>query len=131
MLTVLAGVACSQSATAPTSITADQLSGAWTLVALQLSGGAEQARPTAASYRITFEDGRISVRADCNTCTGAMTLSSTALTLGPALACTRAACATAAFESSYTAILAGEHVATLASRLLTLTSSRGILRFDR
>ena len=53
------------------------------------------------------------------------------MTIGPALACTRAACATMAYESEYVALLAGDNAAEIGANTLTLTSSRGRLRFRR
>ena len=53
------------------------------------------------------------------------------MTVGPLLACTRAACPTMAFESAYLAILAGERTTRIDGNTLTLTSARGALRFRR
>jgi heat shock protein HslJ len=113
------------------SLTADQLSGTWTLVSIQPAGQADQATPQGASYTLTFADGRLSTRVDCNVCTGAFTLSGQNLTAGPALACTRAACPTMAFESGYTSLLSGESTVTVSNNVLALSSARGVLRFIR
>jgi heat shock protein HslJ len=113
------------------ALTADQLSGTWTLVSIQLAGQADQTAPPGASYTLTFADGRLSTRVDCNVCNGAFTLSGQTLTAGPALACTRAACPTMAFESGYTSLLSGESTVTLSSNVLALSSARGVLRFTR
>ena len=131
---------CSGSATNPTSpsaaggslaLTADQMAGTWTLTSIRPAGQAEQSRPPDATYTLAFADGRLSTRADCNTCSGAFTLSGQTLTAGPALACTRAACPTMAFETAYTGILGGASTVTLAGDVLVLTSPRGELRFTR
>lgn len=53
------------------------------------------------------------------------------LTAGPNLACTRAACATMAFENAYTAILSGASETVVTNSTLTLTSPRGTLQFVR
>jgi heat shock protein HslJ len=113
------------------SLTADELAGTWTLVSIQPAGQADQATPPGTSYTLTFADGRLSTRVDCNVCSGAFTLSGETLTAGPALACTRAACPTMAFESGYTSLLSGESTVTLSNNVLALSSARGVLRFIR
>lgn len=112
-------------------MTADQIAGTWILQAMTPAGRVEQTVPAGAIYTVTFADGRLSTRADCNTCTGTFTLSERTLTAGPALGCTRAACATMAFENEYTRLLSGESTPTLQSGVLVLSSSRGTLRFRR
>ena len=76
-------------------------------------------------------DGRRSARLDCNVCNGAFTLLGQTLTAGPALACTRAACPTMAFESLYTTVLGGDSTVTIMGDTLELSSARGVLRFAR
>lgn len=140
ILTAVMAVACSGTPGTPTSpsadngslaLTAEQIGGTWTLSSIQASGQAAQPAPTGAVYTLSLADGRLSTRADCNTCVGAFTLSGSTLTAGPALACTRAACPTMAFEAVYTAILSGESTVTLSGSSLVLTSSRGTLTFTR
>jgi heat shock protein HslJ len=122
----------SSTQTSPSStLTMDQLSGTWNLVSIQPAGQADQPAPPGASYTLTFTDGRLSTRVDCNVCNGAFSLSGQTLTAGPALACTRAACPTMAFENGYTSLLSGESTVTLASNVLALSSARGVLRFTR
>lgn len=133
-------VGCAES-TVPTSpssvssgsntLTTDQLTGTWNLVSIQSAGQAEQAVPQGAPYVLTFADGRLSTRADCNVCGGAFKLSGQTLTAGPALACTRAACRTMAFENTYTGLLSGDSTVTLSGNTLVLSSARGVLRFAR
>jgi heat shock protein HslJ len=113
------------------ALTTDQLTGTWSLVSIHPSGQSEQVTPPTASYTLTFADGRLSTRADCNVCGGGFTLSGQTLTAGPALACTRAACPTMEFESTYTKLLSGESTVTLSSNTLVLSSTRGLLRFMR
>lgn len=133
-------VGCAQSTSAPTApsgitgsttLTADQLAGTWQLVSIQPFGQSEQATPSTASYTLTFADGRLSTRADCNSCGGTFALSGQTLTAGPALACTRAACPTMEFESIYTRLLSGDSTVTLSDRGLLLSSGRGVLRLTR
>jgi heat shock protein HslJ len=113
------------------ALTADQLAGTWNLQSLQPAGDVDQTTPAGASYTLTFADGRLSTRADCNMCGGAFSLSGQTLTAGPALACTRAACPTMAFESTYTRLLGGDSNVTLSDGTLMLSSARGMLRFTR
>lgn len=83
-----------------------------------------------AQYHMTIDNGRVSLRVDCNTCTGNATRSSTTLSLGP-MACTRTFRATAAFETTITTVLSGDHTAAIRGNTLTLPSSRGVVRFER
>jgi heat shock protein HslJ len=126
---------CSTSSATPTSPSssqpASQLAGTWSLVSIQPAGQIEQATPAGATYAVTFADGRLSTRVDCNTCNGSFSLSGQTLTAGPALACTRAACRTMEFENAYTRILGGEGTVTLSSVSLVVSSPRGVLRFAR
>ena len=143
---------CSGSASAPTSpsapgsptspsdqsplsgsrgLTVDQLAGTWSLQSLQPAGDADQTTPAGATYTLSFSDGRLSTQADCNRCGGAFTVSGQTLTAGPALACTRAACPTMAFESIYMGLLGGDSTVTLTDGTLVLSSARGVLRFTR
>ena len=133
-------IGCAQSTSAPTApsgmngsttLTADQLAGAWKLVSIQPAGQSEQATPSNANYTLTFADGRLSTRADCNSCGGSFALSGQTLTAGPALACTRAACPTMEFENKYTSLLSGDSTVTLSEQGLLLSSGRGTLRFSR
>ncbi|WP_396623909.1 META domain-containing protein [Luteitalea sp.] len=132
-------LACSESSSSPTSptsssgssaLTAGQLAGTWTLASVQPQGQAAQAVPGGATYTITFGDQQLSTRADCNTCGGSYSIAGQTLTTG-ALACTRAACPTMAFESTYTQMLGGTSTVAIAGSTLTLTSTRGALRFVR
>lgn len=116
---------------APTAPSATALTGAWTLLSIQPAGQTEQAVPAGATYTLSFADDRLSARADCNTCNGRFSLSGLTLTAGPALACTRAACSTMAFESLYTSMLSGDSTITVAESTLLLESTRGRLRFGR
>ena len=111
--------------------TVDQLTGTWNLQSLQPAGDVDQTTPAGATYTLTFADGRLSTREDCNLCGGAFKLSGETLTAGPALACTRAACPTMAFESTYGRLLSGDSTVTLSNGTLVLSSARGVMRFTR
>ena len=111
--------------------TVDQLAGTWNLQSLQPAGDVDQTTPAGATYTLTFADGRLSTRADCNVCGGPFILSGQTLTAGPTLACTRAACPTMAFESTYMSLLGGDSTVTLSDGTLVLSSARGVLHFTR
>jgi heat shock protein HslJ len=119
--------------TSPSSLdlTAPQLPGTWNLVSIRPAGEAEQAKPSGATYSLTLVDGRLSTRADCNTCGGTYTLNGQTLMAAPSMACTRAACPTMAFENTYMRVLGGESAVSLSGGTLELTSPRGVLRFTR
>jgi len=143
-LAVLLAAGCS-SPTAPSSASgspaspgssalapsADELAGTWKLQSMTVAGGADQAAPSDAQYTLTFTNGRLSTREDCNLCSGGFNLSGQTLTAGPALACTRAFCPTQTFGSAYERLLSGESTVTLSDGALVLTSARGVLRFTR
>ena len=120
----------SPSASGPGAV-ADSLTGTWTLISIQPADQAMQATPAGASYTLTFADGLLSTRADCNTCGGGFAVSGQTLIAGPLLACTRAACPTMAFENVYTGLLGGESTVAVSDGVLVLTSPRGVLRFTR
>jgi len=132
-------VACTQSVTSPSAVSSPpsaahavaQLEGTWTLASIQRAGEAKQDRPFTSVYTLSFNDGRLSTRADCNSCGGSFSVQGTVLTAGPNLACTRAACSTMAFESAYTAILSGDSQIVVTGSTLTLSSSRGTLQLVR
>lgn len=129
LISMLAVVGCSDDT--PTSPTPDSVDGVWRIISIQPASQAVQTAPTGARYQIGFEDERAFLRVDCNTCTGAFTLSGSTLTIGPALACTRAACATAAYESAVVSLLSGAHQVSTTLHNLTLTSSRGTVTLQR
>jgi heat shock protein HslJ len=140
LLAVAGSSACSTSPSTPTgpsssagstNLTAGQIGGTWTLTSIQPADRAEQAAPASAIYTVTLDGERISSRVDCNRCSGQMKLDGSTLTLGPALACTRAACPTMEYESAFLSVLGGESQAHAESNTLTLSSSRGLLRFRR
>lgn len=128
-------IGCAESPSTPASpsakVTPETLTGTWNLVSIQPAGLAAQPTPAGASYTLTFADGRLSTRVDCNVCGGAFSLDGETLVAGPALACTRAACPTMAFENVYTSLLGGESTVAMSDGVLVLTSPRGVMRFTR
>ena len=113
------------------STPADWVGSTWTLVSIQAAGQALQPAPTGVAYEVTLGENRISTKVDCNTCGGSLSIDGNTVTIGPVLACTRAACSTMAFADAYLALLTGQSNALLDGNSLTLTSPRGMLRFRR
>jgi heat shock protein HslJ len=128
ILVVVAFAACS---TTPASPSLTPLTGTWRIVSIQPGMQAVQAAPAAAVYELTFDGTSVSARVDCNTCNGSFMLSGSSLVIAPGLACTRAACVTAAFESATVAMLGGAHDITLTSTTLILASNRGRMTLAR
>jgi heat shock protein HslJ len=124
-------VGCAESSSTPTAPSSDQLAGTWNLLSIQPAGQANHPTPPGASYTLSFAGGRLSTQVDCNMCSGGFALSGETLTVGPALACTRAACPTMAFENAYTSVLSGDSTITMSGSTLVLSSARGVLRFTR
>ena len=114
-----------------TSSPAAWADGKWTLVSMETACQPQQPVPAGVSYAVTFADNRVSTKADCNTCVGSFTINGDTVTIGPVMACTRAACSTMAFENTYVGVLAGDSKVRVDGDSLTLTSSRGVLRFHR
>ncbi len=107
------------------------LDGTWNVVSIQRAGQAVQPAPTGVPYTVTFAESRVSTHVDCNTCGGTYAVSGQTLTVGPALACTRAACPTMDFENTYTALLGGDSEMTMSGGTLVLASPRGVVRLAR
>ena len=138
-LIALTASACTSSSTSPTApssiagstaLNADAMASTWRLQSIQKAGQPEQPAPARADYTLAFTD-RLSVRADCNTCSSSYTVSGSTITVGNTMACTRAACPTMAFENEYTGLLTGEHTVTTTPTSMVWMSSRGTIRFVR
>lgn len=131
----LYSASCSPTAPTPeapsAAYTAALIEGMWTLSAIEPAGQPRQDRPAGATYNAAFGEGRISTRVDCNMCNGAVSISDSIITIENALACTRALCPTAQFESLYTTILRGDSNVAVTSSSLTLSSPRGRVLFSR
>jgi heat shock protein HslJ len=115
----------------PSSPTPDSIDGVWRIISIQPPSQPVQTAPVGAQYQVEFENGRASLRVDCNTCNGSFALNGATLTIGPVLACTRAACATASYESAVVSILSGDHQVNATLHNLTLTSGRGTVLLQR
>jgi len=115
----------------PAAPSAGTFAGTWRIRSVQVASQVTLVAPSTVPYQVTFEDGRIAARVDCNTCVGGFSSSGRGLAIGPVLACTRAACATAAFESATISVLSGTHTAWASANSLTLESERGVILLER
>lgn len=129
LVSLLGGIGCSEDS--PTSPTPASVDGVWRIISIQSASQAVQTAPVGVRYQIGFENERAFLRVDCNTCTGPFTFNGATLTIGPTLACTRAACATASYESAVLSLLGGAHQVAATTHNLTLTSSRGTVLLQR
>jgi heat shock protein HslJ len=109
-----------------------QVQGEWRLQAIQQPGGGTTTIADPARFTISFgADGRLSVRADCNSCGGSYRLADGSLSTGP-LACTRAFCvSTAPLDTVFVTVLDGRSTVRLGGGRLTVRSERGTLVFER
>lgn len=129
LVAMCAAAACADDS--PTSPTPASLDGVWRLISIQPASQPVQTAPAGVVYQVGFQDNRVFVRVDCNTCTGPFAVNGNTLTIGPPLACTRAACATASYESAVVTLLGGDHQMTTTLHNLTLSSSRGTMLLQR
>lgn len=130
LVCLLAAAGCNDN-DAVTSPTPTSVDGVWRIISIQRPSQPVETAPVGAAYQVGFENNRAFVRVDCNTCTAPFTLNGATLTIGPALACTRAACATASYERAVVALLSGDHQMSATLHNLTLTSSRGSILLQR
>ena len=111
--------------TGPSALTG----GVWKLQSIEtLSAGLVGiSRPD--NYTVEFVDPtRVSVRADCNVCSGTYSLSGAGLTIGP-LACTRAFCGATSQDTAFLEVLSSATTAGLRGIELSIDSPKGTLRF--
>lgn len=127
---ILIGAASCSSDTLTSPTSASQLNGTWRLSQMTQGGTVHNETLTAGRFSVTFAADRIDAKADCNTCTGPAPLSGSTLTVS-ALACTRAACASAPLDTRFTSVLNGAVTVRINDRLLQLNSAQGELRFER
>lgn len=128
LISLIAAAGCASNPASPTPGSVD---GVWRIISIQPATQATQTAPVGAAYQVGFEDARVSVRVDCNSCSGPFTVAGSTLTIGPTLACTRAACPTASYESAVLSLLSGEHQIATTLHNLTLTSARGAVLLQR
>jgi heat shock protein HslJ len=120
----LAAVACGDSVTGPGAVTGPT----WRLLSLQRADASVVA-PPAGTFTLRFaEEGRLEVRADGNGCGGSYQISGDGLDVGT-LACTRAFCASAPFDTEYATLVESATTVERRDDVLILRSPAGVLRF--
>ena len=119
--------ACSSDVAGPSDV-----QGVWRLTSIQRPDASVTAIADPARFTVSFAaGGRLSVRADCNSCGGSYQLADGSLATGP-LACTRAFCvSTAPLDTWFVGILDGRSTVSLGGGRLTVASERGTLLFER
>ena len=125
LVLAVAGVGCDENPVGPTQIQ----NVTWKLEAIERAGSPAIAIPNPEQYTLRLEDGgRLSVRADCNTCNGRYSLDGSSLSMS-AMACTRAFCGLGSFDDNYASALENIRSATISGTQLTMTGSGFTLRF--
>ena len=105
--------------------------GVWKVRSIETSAGGLVAVNRPENYTVEFgEGGRISARADCNTCSGTYSISGASLQIG-ALACTRAFCGTDSNDREFLEILGGATKLAVRGIELSIDSPKGTLRLNR
>ena len=109
------------------------LLGQWRLVSVQPTGGSALPVPAGTSFRAEFgSDGHLAAVADCNRCSTSYQATADTLTVGPALACTRAYCpASAGFDDTYTTLLTTSSSWRVRGGTLELRGEAGSSTFSR
>jgi heat shock protein HslJ len=124
LLAVAVALGCDESPVAPTPVQGIT----WKLELIERTGSPTITIANPEAFTLVFEaDGRLNVRADCNSCNGRYTLSGGALTTTP-MACTRAFCGTA-LDTAYAAALGEVQRVEVNGAQLFLRGSGLTLRF--
>jgi heat shock protein HslJ len=127
LLLVAAGaVGCDENPVGPTPLR----DVTWKLEAIERAGSPTVVVPNPEQYTLRLEvDGRLNVRADCNTCNARYALSGTSLSIITPLACTRAFCSLASLDGPYVAALDGAQSVFISNGRLILQGNGVTLRF--
>lgn len=131
ILAVAAVIALASCSAGPVSPSQTEPTGTWRIVAFQVASQPIQVfLPPELAYQVTFAAPRLSVRVDCNTCSGSFTRGS-ALVIGPGLACTRASCSSDALNNDLVTLLDGSHQVSELNGRMTLRSNRGTIVLNK
>lgn len=111
------------SGTSPDEVWENQ--GTWELVDFG------QPIPPNQTYNIQFsDDGRVNIKADCNTCFGGYETRGDTITIGPALGCTRAACGPTSLFDEYVAAVSSVTRFARQGDVLELEYAGGTMSFE-
>jgi heat shock protein HslJ len=100
----------------------------WHLQSLQRAGTVAVSPPAGSFFLLFADEGRVDVRADCNGCGGTYSLTGGRLSVSP-LACTRAFCPSAPFDTQYVQLAEAATTVERHGDALVLRSAAGMLRF--
>lgn len=124
----LAIAGCDEMPTAPTP---DTLGGRWVVTALYPVTGQTVIPPAGVALAAEFAGDRVSIRGDCNICSGRYTMASRTLTLSP-LACTRRACPPGSLDDLFFDLFAGaQTVGVVSGPSLLVEGPRGRVLLSR
>lgn len=106
------------------------LLGLWLLQYFDLNDGADVAVADPSRYTIEFgSDGRVSIKADCNTCGGSYSSDDTTINFG-LLACTRAYCGDDSLDGEYEVVFVGTRTYRIDEGQLLIDYEDGTLVFS-
>ena len=105
--------------------------GVWKVQSIETLAGGLVGISRPENYTVEFKDGGgLAVKADCNVCSGAYSVSGEALQIGP-LACTRAFCGSASSDTVFLDVLSNARSLGVRGIELSIDSTRGTLRLVR
>jgi heat shock protein HslJ len=126
-LTILAAGCGNDTLTGPSAV----IGGVWKLQSIETAGVPAVTIPQPSNYTVEFKDGgQMPVKADCNSCSGTYVISGDSLTVS-AMACTKAFCGAASFDTAFLAILTNATTFGVTNSELTINSTKGIARFKQ
>jgi len=132
MLMTVSLAACNESVTGPSPATLMTPGTTWQLQSFQRADATSVQVPDPDRFTIELgADGRLNISADCNRCTASSSQVDGSLRVNPIIACTRAACPSAPFDTEYVGALADALVVATGSNTLELVSKAGVLKFSR
>lgn len=125
LILTVGAVGCDESPTGPTEL----VDITWKLETVAHVGSALVTVPNPDQFTVRFEtNGTLSVRADCNTCTGRYVLDGSTVSIGN-LACTLVACPTPGVDTLFTSGLQNAKTVTVNNDNLIMTGPEFTLRF--
>ena len=125
LILAVGAVGCDDSPTGPTNL----VDITWKLETVARVGSAIITVPNPEQFTVRFEtNGTVSVKADCNTCTGRYVLDGSSVSIGN-LACTLIACPMPGLDTLFTSALQNARTASIAASKLVMTGSEGTMTF--
>jgi heat shock protein HslJ len=124
LLLTIGAAACDENPVSPTEIR----NVTWKLESIERPGTATITVPNPDQFTVRFEtNGRLAVRADCNTCSGGYVLDGSSLSLSN-VACTLIACAVPGLDATFLSALRNVRSATVSEGRLVITGTEFTLR---